>query len=232
MTWGPLDQKYAAIRLNSQIQNGTATLVNHLFKSKFSTDVLWNLGSLALLGASGVLINTIIARYQSPASLGIFNQAFAFYMVLSQLAVGGMQFSIVKYLSHTDDRDLMATVISSALVAITVTAVLVAVVAFLFSHSIGVLFESKDVALGIQFICPALVLFSVNKGFMMVLNGTRRMRAYAVFQGLRYLLLIVSVIGLILAGFEGPYLVWCFLASELLLAIGLIGFVQKSVVRL
>ena len=62
MTWGPLDQKYAAIRLNSQIQNGTATLVNHLFKSKFSTDVLWNLGSLALLGASGVLINTIIAR--------------------------------------------------------------------------------------------------------------------------------------------------------------------------
>jgi len=223
---------YHDIRIHSQIQNYKSKIDSYLLTGKFSTDVLWNLGSLALLGASGVLINTIIAHYQSPASLGVFNQAFAFYIVLSQLAVGGMQFSIVKHLSHTDDRDLMATVISSALVAITVTAVLVAVVAFLFSHSIGVLFESKDVALGIQFICPALVLFSVNKGFMMVLNGTRRMRAYAVFQGLRYLLLIVSVIGLILAGFEGPYLVWCFLVSELLLAIGLIGFVQKSVVRL
>ena len=223
---------YPDIRIHSQIQNHKSKIHSYLLTDKFSTDVLWNLGSLALLGASGVLINTIIARYQSPASLGVFNQAFAFYIVLSQLAVGGMQFSIVKYLSHTDDRDLMATVISSALVAITVTAVLVAVVAFLFSHSIGVLFESKDVALGIQFICPALVLFSVNKGFMMVLNGTRRMRAYAVFQGLRYLLLIVSVIGLILAGFEGPYLVWCFLASELLLAIGLIGFVHKSIVGL
>ena len=232
MTWGPLDQKYAAIRLNSQIQNGTATLVNHLFKSKFSTDVLWNLGSLALLGASGVLINTIIARYQSPASLGVFNQAFAFYIVLSQLAVGGMQFSIVKYLSHTDDRDLMATVISSALVAITVTSVLVAVVAFLLAHSIGVLFESEGVNIGIQIICPALVLFSINKAFMNVLNGTRHMRAYAIFQGLRYLLIIVSIVGLILAGFAGPHLAWCFLVSELILAIGLIGFVHTSIVGL
>src|SRR5438552_1760297 len=132
-----------------------------------------------------------------------------------------MQFSIVKYLSYTDDRDLMATVISSALVAITVTAVLVVVVAFLLAHSIGVWFESKDVALGIQFICPALVLFSVNKGFMMVLNGTRRMRAYAIFQGLRYLLIIVGIIGLMLTGFAGPYLggsflsAWFFLPSVL-----------------
>src|SRR5262245_52235773 len=103
-------------RINSQIQNCTSTLVKHLLTCKFSTDVLWNLGSLALLGASGVLINTIIAHCQSPASLGVFNQIFAFYIVLSQLAVGGMQFSIVKYVSHTDDRPLMTTVISSALV--------------------------------------------------------------------------------------------------------------------
>src|SRR5215471_19871929 len=95
-----------------------STLWNHVFTSKFSTDVLWNVGSLALLGASGVVINSIIGHYQSPESLGVFNQAFAFYIVLSQLAVGGMQFSIVKYVSHTDDADLMATVISSALLAI------------------------------------------------------------------------------------------------------------------
>ena len=219
-------------RIHSEIQELKFKIGTDLLTSKFSTDVLWNLGSLALLGASGVLINAIIAHYQSPASLGVFNQAFAFYIVLSQLAVGGMQFSIVKYLSPTDDRDLMATVVSSALVAITVTALLVAAVAFLLAPSIGVLFKSKDVALGIQFICPAVVLFSVNKAFMMVLNGTRRMRAYATFQGLRYLLIIVNVIGLILAGFAGSYLAWCFLVSELLLAIALIGFVHKSVVGL
>jgi O-antigen/teichoic acid export membrane protein len=209
--------------------NRPSTLVNHIFRDKFSTDVLWNLGSLALLGATGVAINIIIAHNQSPASLGVFNQAFAFYIVLSQLAVGGMHFSIVKHLSHTDDRNLWATVISSALVAITVMAVLVAVVAFLLAPYIGVLFKSTDVTLGIQFICPALVLFSVNKGFMMVLNGTRRMRAYAMFQGLRYLLMIVGLIGLIVAGFAGPYLAWCFLFSELLLALGLIGFVHESI---
>src|SRR5215471_13262676 len=108
--------------------NHKSTLWNQVFTSKFSNDVLWNVGSLALLGASGVMINSIIGHYQSPESLGVFNQAFAFYIVLSQLAVGGMQFSIVKHLSHTDDRDDMAIVVSSALAVITATAVLVAVV--------------------------------------------------------------------------------------------------------
>lgn len=202
----------------------------YLLTSKFSNDVLWNLGSLALLGASGVVINSIIAHYQSAASLGVFNQAFAFYIVLSQLAVGGMQFSLVKYLSHTDDPDLVATVISSAIMAIAVTAGLVAIVMFWIAHYIGIAFESKDVTLGIQFICPSLVLFSANKAWMNVLNGTRRMRAYAIFQALRYLLIIVSLIGLVMAGFEGPYLAWCFFVSEFLLAIGLIGYLRKFVV--
>src|SRR6478735_139451 len=143
----------SVVRIHSQIQNHKAKIGSYVFAGKFTADVLWNLGSLALLGASGVVINSIIAHYQSPASLGVFNQAFAFYIVLSQIAVGGMQFSVVKHLSHTDDGDLMATVISSALFAITATAVLVATVVFLLAHYIGVAFESEDVKLGIQFIC-------------------------------------------------------------------------------
>ena len=222
---------YRQFWIHSQIRNHKAKIGSYVFAGKFTTDVLWNLGSLALLGASGVVINSIIAHYQSPASLGVFNQAFAFYIVLSQIAVGGMQFSIVKHLSHTDDGDLMATVISSALLAITATALLVATVVFLLAHYIGVAFESDDVKLGIQFICPALVLFSVNKALMNVLNGTRRMRAYAIFQALRYVLIILSLIGLVLAGFSGAYLAWCFFVSEVFVAIGLFKFVQQFVVR-
>jgi O-antigen/teichoic acid export membrane protein len=218
------------LRIPARIQRQTSRIATHFLTSKFSTDVVWNIGSLALLGASGVLINTIIARHP-PVSLGVFNQAFAFYMVLSQLAVGGMHFSIVKHVSHTDHRELLAAVVSSALFAIAVTAAVIAFAAFLLAHYIGVLFASPDVALGIQFVCPALVLFPINKGFMMVLNGTRRMRAYAIFQALRYSLLIAAIIGLFIAGFAGPYLVWCFPISELLLAVGLIAYVHTSVVR-
>jgi O-antigen/teichoic acid export membrane protein len=181
--------------------------------------------------ASGVVINSIIAHYQSPASLGVFNQAFAFYIVLSQIAVGGMQFSLVKHLSHTDDADAMATIISSALLAITVTAVVVATMVFLLAHYVGVAFESAEVKLGIQFICPALVLFSVNKALMNVLNGTRRMRAYAIFQALRYVVIVLVLIGLVLAGFSGAYLAWCFFVSELFLAVGLFKFVHQFVAR-
>ena len=218
---------HSVLRIHSQIQHYKAKITPDLLTGKFSVDVIWNLGSLVLLGASGVLINILIAYYQSPASLGVFNQAFAFYIVLSQLAVGGMQFSIVKYLSPIDDRDVMATVISSGLVAITISATVVAGLAYLLAPYVGVLFNSNDVMLGIQFISPALVLFSVNKALMMVLNGTRRMRAYAVFQGVRYILIIAAVIGLILAGFTGAYLAWCFLVSELLLSVGLMTYVQR-----
>ena len=218
---------HSVLRIHSQIQHYKAKITPDLLTGKFSVDVIWNLGSLVLLGASGVLINILIAYYQSPASLGVFNQAFAFYIVLSQLAVGGMQFSIVKYLSPIDDRDVMATVISSGLVAITISATVVAGLAYLLAPYVGVLFNSNDVMLGIQFISPALVLFSVNKALMMVLNGTRRMRAYAVFQGVRYILIIAAVIGLILAGFTGAYLAWCFLVSELLLSAGLMTYVQR-----
>jgi O-antigen/teichoic acid export membrane protein len=220
---------YRQLSIHSQIRNHKAKIGSYVFAGKFTSDVLWNLGSLALLGASGVVINSIIAHYQSPASLGVFNQAFAFYIVLSQLAVGGMQFSIVKHVSHTDDQYVIASVISSALVAITLSAVLVASAAFLLSHYIGIAFESQDVRLGIQFICPALVLFSVNKAFMNVLNGTRRMRAYAAFQALRYLLIILSLIGLVFAGFAGPHLAWCFFVSELFMAIALFKFIHKFI---
>jgi len=219
------------MRMQSAVLNHKSRIGQYLLASKFSNDVLWNLGSLALLGVSGVVINSIIAHYQSAASLGVFNQAFAFYIVLSQLAVGGMQFSIVKYLSHTDDPDLMATVVSSAIMAIAVTAGLVAVVAFWVAHYIGIAFESQDVTLGIQFICPSLVIFSINKAFMNVLNGTRRMRAYAIFQGLRYLLIIASLIGLVIAGFEGAYLAWCFFVSEFVMTIGLMGYLRNFIVR-
>ena len=71
MTWRLLYQMYPYIRIHSQIQNHKSKIDNYVLTGKFSTDVLWNLGSLALLGASGVLINTIIAHYQSPASLGL-----------------------------------------------------------------------------------------------------------------------------------------------------------------
>src|SRR5690349_24835818 len=119
------------MRMQSAVLNHKPRIGQYLLASKFSNDVLWNLGSLALLGVSGVVINSIIAHYQSAASLGVFNQAFAFYIVLSQLAVGGMQFSIVKYLSHTDDPDLVTTVVSSAIMAFAVTAAFVVIGVFL-----------------------------------------------------------------------------------------------------
>ena len=64
---------YHDIRIHSQVQNYRSKIGNYLLTGKFSTDVLWNLDSLALLDANDMLINTIITHYQSPTSLDLRN---------------------------------------------------------------------------------------------------------------------------------------------------------------
>ena len=67
-------------------------------RKKFSADVAWNVGSLAVLGVSGILLNVLIGRCYDEAALGVFNQALAAYIFFSQLAVGVTMTTINRHL--------------------------------------------------------------------------------------------------------------------------------------
>ena len=43
-------------------------------KKNLNTDLLWNFGSLAFLGLSGIFLNFIISYFYEPDILGAFNQ--------------------------------------------------------------------------------------------------------------------------------------------------------------
>ncbi len=56
---------------------------------KHSSNVLWNIASYAVIAIAGLLLNFVVVFYYDVSVLGVFNQVFAFYIFLSQLAVGG-----------------------------------------------------------------------------------------------------------------------------------------------
>ena len=60
------------------------------------------MGSLVVLAASGILINLIIAAFRDAAALGAFNQAYAVYIVASQIAVFGLHYSVLRHAALYD----------------------------------------------------------------------------------------------------------------------------------
>src|SRR5689334_7266502 len=73
---------------------------------KFTSDAVFGIVSVAVLGVAGVVLNIVIARHYDTATLGAFNQVFAIYIFASQLATLGVQYGIVYYAAQTADNIL------------------------------------------------------------------------------------------------------------------------------
>jgi O-antigen/teichoic acid export membrane protein len=159
----------------------------------FSRDVLWNVASLGIAGVLGVAINSIVGKVYGAAALGIFNQVFAIYIVVSQLAVLGVHSSTLFYLAASHEPDEQRTIIGAALRVTLVQALVIgggfAAVALPFAH----LLDSPEVATGIWWAAPGLVCFALNKVVLAALNALRRMRAYAVFQACRIVVMAAAL---------------------------------------
>lgn len=190
---------------------------------KFGKDVAWNIGSLAILGISGIILNILIGHIYGAAILGIFNQVYAIYILLSQLAVNGIHLSVLKHISQfKKEQQICNQIISSAIILTTFIAGLVCVIVWALSSWIGDIFKSPGIAIGLMYALPGLWCFALNKVLLSVLNGYRFMKAYAFAQASRYILMVISVIILILLRKPGITLPIIFSATEIILFIGLI----------
>jgi O-antigen/teichoic acid export membrane protein len=204
-----------------------------LQKSRFTRDFIWNVASLGVLGVSGMLINSIILSACGNAALGVFNQVFAIYIIASQLAVGGLQFSTLKHCSHVQDNlPECALVTSSALMLVALLGLPICLGLFLLRPIIGREILSPAVAEGLGYAVPGLFLYSLNKVLLMVLNGLRHMRAFAIFQALRYLLILGGVILVIILGWPGSRLPLSLTLAEVLLFIGLWEYIRHKLFSL
>jgi O-antigen/teichoic acid export membrane protein len=195
------------------------------FYGKFGWDILWNVFSVVALGVIGIGINIIIGRFYGAAQLGVFNQVYAVYILLSQVAVGGFHYSVLKHVpQYRDESDVCNGVVSSALVLTLGLAALVTAAALGLSGFLGWALGSRDVAAAFPYVVPGLLFFALNKVLLAALNGYRLMKAYAVFQGLRYVLMLGVLVGILLLGRPSRELPLLLSGAEALLLLVLAPF--------
>lgn len=168
-------------------------------KGKFTQDITWNAGAFALSALFGVLVNLLIIRFHDAAALGVFNLVYAIYILLSQLAVGGVHLAVQAFVP----RELAAgrradPQVTASLLLATVTSFAVMGLAWLGRDLPGRWFDSAGVAAAFPLVVPGLLFFSWNKVLLSFHNGARRMRLFAVFQLLRFAGLFAGVLWLCL----------------------------------
>jgi O-antigen/teichoic acid export membrane protein len=195
--------------------------VDELVSRTFVGDVLWYIGGAALVGGAGLAVNGAIATLASPAAVGVFNQSFALYVIAGQIAVGGLQFSTLRGVSQQERLEDVGPVVVSALFLVVISAGAAAGSLFLLRDAIGRALDSEDTAAGIVYMLPALVLFPINKVMVMALNGLSRMRMVAAFQGLRPLIILISLAFLLVGHAPTPMLSGALSSAEAVVFAGL-----------
>ncbi len=190
---------------------------NTLF-GKFGQDVLWNLASFAIMAACGVGINLIIGHWYTAGTLGVFNQTYSIYVIASQFAVAGIHLSVVKHdAQFAGEAEIYRPANTAALILAAMFAGASCFLLLRFNLQIGKIFHSPGVARGIVYITPGLFFFSINKILLSIFNGLSRMRIYAVYQSLRYILIIIGLLVIAMIGAPGESLVLSLTLSEIIL---------------
>jgi O-antigen/teichoic acid export membrane protein len=201
-----------------------------LERRQFLGDWAANFLSLGALAASGILINTLIAKHHGAAALGIFNQVFSIYVLGSQLATLGVQFSVLRYVAEdTHDRGTIADIVTSALSVAAVSAFLVAIPIGLIFAFFGGRIYSQTVANGVMVMLPGLWFFALNKVLLNTLNALRLNRLYAALTTFRYLLMAGTITLAIAAGAHDYMLSIILPASEAILLVTLALTIQRVV---
>ncbi len=194
---------------------------------KLLGDTAWNYGAFALMAGTGIVLNFFIAIRFGVSTLGVFNQIYAIYIVAAQLAVFGIHDSAQKYTAeHAGDGIARETIARTAVLLAAGIGAGVALVVFVASGWIGRITDSVPVGQGIALAAPGLFFFSINKVLLGILNGERRMRAFAVAQGVRVLIILGFVVVAAFKDWPGYVLGGAFTVAEALLILPLIGVVK------
>ena len=153
-------------------------------------DVAWNVVPVALLGAVGLGINFLVAKWWGPAALGVFNLVTIAYFASAVVGAFGLQYAVLRAVAADEER---GPIVIGALVPNLGFAALTTAAFLALRVPASRLLGEDGIAEGMLYAAPGLACFSINKVLLGVVNGMRRMRAYAVYTSLRYILIAAGV---------------------------------------
>lgn len=159
-------------------------------------DLVWNLVPIVLLAVVGLGLKLLIGRpdWWGKAALGVFNLVTISWFSFAALGAFGLQSAVLRAVAEApDDRDRVAAVVVGALVPVIGLAAATTGLYLALRGPLGAL-QGDAVAEGMRWAAPGLFCFAVNKVLFGVVNGLRRMRAFAVYTSLRYVLIAVGLL--------------------------------------
>ncbi|MGE0395406.1 MAG: lipopolysaccharide biosynthesis protein [Kofleriaceae bacterium] len=190
-------------------------------RARLRRDVVWNLVPVVLLAVVGLGLNFLIGRWWGADALGSFNQVTPAFFALAVLGAGGLQYAVLRAVAEAPDSPRVPAVVVGALIPGVAFAALVALACLLLAAPIGHLVDSDAVATGMRWVAPGVFCFAVNKILLGVVNGLRRMRAFAVYTSLRYLLIAAGLVAARVSELPASHLavLWTFAEGALLLVL-------------
>ncbi len=228
--------------MSSEIRRGSSATVNssETFLQKLSrklpgsaklqADAAWNILSFGLIGASGVLLILLVARFYSPDVLGHFNLVYSIYIILSQLVGAGIHFSVLRYIAeqhHVANEESSAKVLSAALLASALNSLLWIGLFLLVKGQLVRLFGNEELEAGLWFIVPALLFCGQNKVLLAFLNAREEFRCYAVLNASRAVVLCVTAVSCVALNVPGVALPVVFTLSEFALYVLLVSHARS-----
>lgn len=204
-------------------------LRNSLQNHKLTRDIAWSMGSFFILAISGIVINIVVTAVRDAAALGVFNLAYAVYIVISQFAVWGIHYSVLRhtafYKESPGERGVM--LLTAAIIAL-VMGFLFAGMTFLAEPIFARVFDSEQTGAAIRYATLGLIFFPLNKVLLAYLNGMREMKAFSVFQGIRYLTVMVMVTLVALSSWPNEFMTLGFLVAEALTVLGAVVYILRN----
>ncbi len=204
-------------------------LRGRLRSHKLTRDIAWTLGSFVLLAVSGMVINLVVAGARDAAALGVFNQAYAVYIVASQLATLGLHYSVLRHAAlHEADEAVRGRMFFTAAACALGLGFAAAVIVGTLAARLGALFDSDSTGRAIGWAATGLALFSLNKVLLAYLNGLRRMKAFAILQGLRYLVVMAVVCAVAAGPWPIERATVAFLVAEIVTALAAVAYLARQ----
>jgi O-antigen/teichoic acid export membrane protein len=197
-------------------------------------DIAWNLVPVVCLAAVGLGLNFMIAGWWGAAALGVFNLVTIAYFVMAVVGAWGMQYSVLRAIAENpDDRAHVAAVVVGAIVPNVAIAAASAIAFAALRGPIGALLGSDEVSTGVLWATPGLFCFAINKVLFGVVNGLRRMRAFAIYTTARYVLIAVGIYAAHARGVDAAHLAatWSFVEGVLVLVLAVELATTVSIAR-
>lgn len=199
--------------------------IDRVFQSRFSRDTVWLIGAQAVLMVSGFGVNLIVGKTQGADSLGVFNQALAFYTILSTFFALGLNNTITKKIAEGNrSSEETQEILSSNLFVTTIFSGLMSILIGTLAFQRPDFFSSPELARVVYIPMVALPLFNINKNFGAYFTALRLQKRFAQQRILRWSIIFSFVIGCVLTEQSVDKTLWCFFVAEFI--VFFVNFIQ------